>query len=152
MKIRNSFVTNSSSSSYIIAKKTKATEEDIKNAISKKYYENKQKYIDLLEEIITGYDLQESDYIDYQEDDEYDYYATNLVRAYFKKDNIDEEFISYLTKGILNLFFDRRWNSVGELDSWSVVTCEVSNEDDDFFGWLLYDDITIIENELIKVI
>ena len=81
-----------------------------------------------------------------------DYYGeAPLVKAYIKEENVDEEFIKYLTKRTLEIF-DDNWNGSGELDSWEVTIFEASNENDDMFEWLLYDDVSIIKNELIKVI
>lgn len=146
MKIRESFVTNSSSSSYIVAKKKTASEEEIKTAIENKYYKNKEEYLNLLGDIIEGYNVDLSDY------EGTDYYGeASLVKAYIKEENVDEEFIKYLTKKTLEIF-DDNWNGSGELDSWEVTIFEASNENDDMFEWLLYDDVSIIKNELIKVI
>lgn len=146
MKIRESFVTNSSSSSYIIAKKKTASEEEIKTAIKNKYYKNKEEYLNLLGDIIEEYTVDLSDY------EGTDYYGeAPLVKAYIKEENVDEEFIKYLTKRTLEIF-DDNWNGSGELDSWEVTIFEASNENDDMFEWLLYNDVSIIKNELIKVI
>lgn len=146
MKIRKSFVTNSSSSSYVVAKKKDASEKDVKKAIADKYYKNKDYYLSLLKNIED--DLEETGYT--QETEDY-YGERSLIRAYFGDGDIDKEYINYLTKKVLELFSDT-WNGKGTLDSWEVTVCEVSNENDDIFEWLLYDDSSIIQNELIKVI
>lgn len=150
MKIRNSFVTNSSSSSYIVARKKNATKKDLLEAMRKKYMENKNDYIETLKRIIEGYDISETDY----EEDEGYYGEGKLIRAYFQKNNLDEEFIDFLMARVEELFssdYFGRDAGEGILDSWELAIVTATNEDDDFFQWLMYNWSHIIENDLVKV-
>lgn len=148
MKIRNNFITNSSSSSYIVAKKNNINKEKLREEFSKEYFKNKELYKYLLESVVQCFGYSEEDFID-EEDNYYD--ERDLMLAYLKKEDIDEKYIDFLTNRTLKLFSEP-YDSTGTLDSWDVTTVRATNEDNDPFLWMLYYNAAIVESDFIKVI
>lgn len=139
MKVRNSFVTNSSSSSYIIAVKNNIEKEDIIKDLIKCYLDNQSKFDTELETALDY--LGETD-MKYLSDEEIEIY-----KAYKNNDNS-------LVKRVLVMITDYLYDYIDDgktLDSWRVNTIEVSNEDGEFIPELLYDIGYLIKGEIIKL-
>ena len=108
MKIRNNFITNSSSSSYIVAKKNNINKEKLREEFSKEYFKNKELYKCLLESVVQCFGYSEEDFID-EEDNYYD--ERDLMLEYLKKEDIDEKYIDFLivflNSKIINWYFKK---------------------------------------------
>lgn len=140
MKVRNSFVTNSSSSSYVIAIKNNVSKSDIIKDLMECYSKNKSKFdigIDSAIDYLGEIDLK------YLSEPEIDIY-----KAYQNKDETLINKICYMIADYLYEYID----DDKILDSWNVDTVEFSNEDEEFISGLLYDIGYLIKGEIIKLI
>ena len=118
MKYRQGFVTNSSSSSFILARKDKVNKETLLELIKK------QK--DAIDEIISCYE--------YIED-----LDIEITQAIEKGDK-DKAF-DLIAEQVLRKFLN--FNSDLTLDNWKVAGGEVSNESDTLFDLFVYHSGTI---------
>lgn len=111
-KVRVGFVTNSSSSSFIIARKNDIKESDVVNLIIEKLSDDIKR------------DLMDNYY-----DDEYE------IKDLIKKKDYDEA-----VKLVANELCDRLLDSYSEMDlgDWKVHAAEFGSEDD-FYSYLIYD-------------
>ena len=124
MKIRNSFVSNSSSSSFIIAKKKGVMMEDIKSLLASKYRD---------------------DIIDFCEND--------LQYCYDKPEDEDvvlkgEELYDRICEIVaidLNRMLDGKYASPMKIEDWILVSGDFGDEDEDIIGNLIYTYISNID-------
>ena len=124
MKIRNGFVSNSSSSSFIIMKRSAVSEQDIKNLLSTKYRD---------------------DIIDFCEND---------LHLCYDKPYDDEGHISVgeeLYKEIIQSIAQELYDWVSnehcsvKLDDWLISSSSLGDDDGDMLGVLVYDYIHQID-------
>ena len=124
MKIRSGFVSNSSSSSFIIAKKKGVMMEDIKSLLASKYRD---------------------DIIDFCEND--------LQYCYDKPEDEDvvlkgEELYDRICEIVaidLNKMLDGKYASPMKIEDWILVSGDFGDEDEDIIGNLIYTYISNID-------
>lgn len=129
MKVRNDFVTNSSSSSFIIARHKDCTIDEIKTMLNK----NRDNILELINSFEGDLDC---DYMD-EIRSAYDSNETNLA--------IDLA-IECLA---MDLIHDG-WNKM-QLGDWNVTSAYGSNEDGQLFGSMLYDFGHDMDTEHVKI-
>ena len=123
MKIRNGFVSNSSSSSFIIAKKEGVTEEDIGDILSTKYRD---------------------DIIDFCENDlQYCYDKPEDEDVVLKGDVLYDR-ICKMVAADLNKMLENKYCSM-KLGDWILSSSDFGNEDSDILGNLIYTYISGID-------
>jgi len=124
MKIRSGFVSNSSSSSFIIAKKKGVMMEDIKSLLASKYRD---------------------DIIDFCEND--------LQYCYDKPEDEDvvlkgEELYDRICEIVaidLNKMLDGKYASPMKIEDWILASGDFGDEDEDIIGNLIYTYISNID-------
>ena len=120
MKVRNSFVTNSSSSSFLIAVKSTANKSDLEKELENIYNQ--------------------------EEDDFYEENEKALYKAFKNKDeNFVKAFVDFVLENILDYT-----NDGCKLDSWNAAVNECSNEDENIFSQFLYDAGYLLNSDNIK--
>lgn len=143
MKVRNSFVTNSSSSSFILALKDGATKEELKKDVEKFYDKYKDEIISYL-----------SYYEPYEEDlENTDQEEKNIISALKTKNSevIKDKVVNFLLGKFL-YFFEDTFYSPKKLGNWKVGIEECSNEDGEIFSDLMYQVGGNFEGENLKMI
>ncbi len=137
MKVRNSFVTNSSSSSFVVAVKKGTKKEDMIKDLLGMYSKNKNVFDSYIDE-----------YIEELKDTPVKYLSTDELDIVEKSKSNSETLINSLLLNIVNWLVDCT-NS--ELDSWEIGVAECSNEDGGISS-LMYDLGHIIKGEYIKLL
>ena len=138
MKVRSSFVTNSSSSSFILALKKDTNENELRKDVEEIYKKNKKNIVNSFKEDLEYYNS--------------DFEGNSRLVEYFKEkdeENFDKEMVKYLTENFLNIF-QNSWSGKKYLDSWQVESEEFSNEDE-FFGALMYNEINRFDGDVLKI-
>lgn len=130
-KVRPDFVTNSSSSSFVIAKRNDLTLEDCIQAFSQ------DETIKRLETLI------QYDYGCYEYDEDI-YGSINYLCQNGKADEAIQLLIPKLASELYQM------NTSLELDGWKIGATDVSNEDGDLFRCFLYDAGYTIDTDKIK--
>lgn len=133
MKVRNSFVTNSSSSSFIVAIKDGVTISDVSKEIEK-----------ILKENINRIESFFEDFCEYIYNDEESTDA-DLCKLYKNK---DPKFLNELSKYLAENLFEYR---NGAVENWTVEVLECSNEDEELYRSLLYDMGHLFKGESFKL-
>lgn len=127
MKIRRGFITNSSSSSYIIAKKKDATLTDIKNSLLKVKDEAK------------SFLIEQHDWLNLEPD----------VRVLMEKEDYDkaaEAFLEYVADYLYDGF------DSGALGDWEVGSDEFWSDSDDPYESFIVDSAWRIGDENLQII
>ena len=129
MKIRNGFVSNSSSSSFIVAKKKGVTEEDIRDILSTKYRD---------------------DIIDFCENDlQYCYDKPEEEDRILKGDELYDR-ICEIVATDLNRMLENKY-CLMRLEDWILSSSDFGNEDSDILGNLIYTYISGIDLPNFKI-
>ena len=129
MKIRNGFVSNSSSSSFIVAKRKGVTEEDIRDILSTKYRD---------------------DIIDFCENDlQYCYDKPEEEDRILKGDELYDR-ICEIVATDLNRILENKYCSM-RLEDWILSSSDFGNEDSDILGNLIYTYISGIDLPNFKI-
>lgn len=137
MKIRNSFVTNSSSSSYIVAIKKDIKTDDLLADLLKIYKRNKSIFIFYINK-----------YIKELQDTLVEYLPSESLNIIEKSKSNKEALIDLILPNIVSWLKD---GVNSELDSWRVGVVECSSEDGGISS-LLYDLGHVINGEYIKLL
>ena len=128
-KIRLDYVTNSSSSSFIIAKHKDCTRDEVKEMVSKSY----DKIKELLKDSYDWFYFEDIDIKHAIDDGDYDK-ATEYT--------IDE-----ITDGVLNHSY---YDAELELNGWTIIAGEASSDGDSLVDYLLYDRYILSNTEHLK--
>lgn len=128
-KIRLSFVTNSSSSSFIIAKHKDCTYEEVLELVNK----NKKEVKELIESF--GDDM---------------YFNNEDINSEIENENIDAA-IELAVEELARELFKYSDGSSFKLDDWSLVSEEFSGEDGEFFPSAMYEFGHMLNSEHLKV-
>jgi len=129
MKIRNGFVSNSSSSSFIVAKRKGVTEEDIRDILSTKYRD---------------------DIIDFCENDlQYCYDKPEEEDRILKGDELYDR-ICEIVATDLNRMLENKY-CLMRLEDWILSSSDFGNEDSDILGNLIYTYISGIDLPNFKI-
>lgn len=139
MKIRKSFVTNSSSSSYIVARKQNITDNEIVEAVLKMPQSIKE---DFKNAFIDNFNWMEQDNLEYLED-----CNNGFIEAYESKDA--DTILAFWIKELLN---NLNPHYMSQLDTWLVAVEEGSSEDTDLIRNVLYNGGGLIDTEIFKII
>ncbi len=137
MKIRNSFVTNSSSSSFVVAIKKGIKKENLVEDLLDIYSKNKCLFDSAIDE-----------YVRELNDTPVKYLSTDELEIIEKAKSDNVTFINSFLYMIVDWLIDET-NS--ELDSWRIGVAECSNEDEGISS-LLYDLGYVIKGEYIKLL
>lgn len=128
-KIRLSFVTNSSSSSFIIAKHKDCTYEEVLDLVNK----NKKEVKELIESF--GDDI---------------YFDNEDINSEIENENIDAA-VELAIEELAHELFRYSDGSSFKLDDWSLVSEEFSCEDGEFFPSVMYEFGHMLNSEHLKV-
>ncbi len=137
MKVRNSFVTNSSSSSFVVAIKQGVTKDDLVKDLFKIYSKDKQNFDSCI-----------SEYIEELEETGIKYLSSEEIELVQKSKNKDETLLNSIFYEMID-WLSSELNS--KLDSWEIGVAECSNEDGGMSS-LMYDLWYSIKGEYIKLL
>jgi hypothetical protein len=134
MKIRSSFVTNSSSSSFIIALRSDCEEKDVANVITDTKIEL------FLKRYVEGVWFNDKEIQDILEESHYTELDNDSKRRVFE----------YVKSRIISELFSMKDGDLS-LDTWNVSSVEASNEGEDLFDMFLYSVLGTVNDEKIKI-
>ena len=147
MKVRNSFVTNSSSSSFILALKEGVEKEDLKKDLEKFYDKNRDEIIDCIEYYKEFFE----DYGEPEEDE--DKNLKDIVSALSTHNTslLKTRVVDFLSEEILD-FFNNSFYSPRKLNDWFLGIEECSNDSGELFSDIMYEAGGNFDGENLKMI
>lgn len=131
MKIRNGFVSNSSSSSFVLARKKDITAKDIEKMLCEKYLQRIEKFFD----------------------NDFKYCDVYNSLPYCDENISREQKVSHLITDIANDMYLHTKEYAGfgmDLDGWHITGAEYSNQDGWLVGMFMYYNPNI-ESDILRI-